>query len=226
LGTTTTFGALAALQKLRLQVDGALSTFPKGCITTLSGKPFNFSDPCSWSFDLNDTIHALSHIYRFVGHSREPYSVLQHLLWCMKYGPTLIPSDMQCANAGRYIARRAVEFGSHDFAEAELGDVSSPLKNTVGMGYYQKLEDAVLECKLRAFNIWYDDHTDGPSPDATFEAELLHAVDRIAFLTETRDLRGGEDYEFLPRQVIQPMAPHIVRSRFVQVFGAMVEAAK
>lgn len=200
------------------RVEREMLRFPRGSITSLSGGPFNFLDPASWQFNLIDTIHSLSQINRFVGHSDRPYSVLQHSLWCSKHVKDFIPADIKSLASHRWLARLSLEALTHDFAEAELGDVSSPLKSIPAMGFYQKLEDKVLEAKLRQFGVWYDDHD-------SLRSELVELIDRVAFLTETRDLRGGEDCDILPRSTIIPLPAHVVRGRFTDTYNVLKAVA-
>lgn len=189
-------------------VQSAMKDFPRSCIMSTSGQPFCFDDKNTWRFSLIDTVHALSQINRFVGNSAEPYSVLQHSLWCMEnvFPLTVGEFDVPYELWGIELALGA---GSHDFAEAELGDISSPLKARPQMAFYNDMEEEVLERKRDQFAI--------PHPSIMQEMRI-EAIDKIAFLTETRDLRGGKDYDVLPREVIKSMPAAKVRRQFMEVF--------
>jgi hypothetical protein len=89
-------------------------TYPPHSIRTFSGKYFSFSEMDPDTIDIKDIAHALSHIPRFTGHTREPYSVGQH-------------SIMACLAA----ADSAVKLDAllHDATEAYMNDIAKPLKD-------------------------------------------------------------------------------------------------
>ena len=83
-----------------------------GIIVTASGKYVNLLDPDKDTLEIRDIITALSVTYRFNGHTRVPYSVAQHSLYCS------------------YIVGERYQYQAlmHDITEAYIGDMVAPLK--------------------------------------------------------------------------------------------------
>lgn len=92
--------------------------------------------PSVKDIDIEDIAHALSMICRFGGHTRRHYSVAEHS-WRVSIA-------LRQEGASRL---EQLEGLMHDAAEAYVGDVTWPLKNSVGMeGYYEiehLFEDAI-----------------------------------------------------------------------------------
>lgn len=166
-----------------------------------SGGTFDFESfqPDGPHFFL-DMVHALSQINRFTGHTRKPYSVLQH-------------SDEVAANLRRIGMGPKVQLSGlfHDFHEALIGDVSSPLKQmlpdykvleaTVAQGMYQYIVDKV-----------------GPYPPH-WDCESVLTADRVLVLTEGRDLLGADVSKWgIPlqpqKQKVIAVSPQAARDRF------------
>jgi len=81
-------------------------------ITTISGKRVELLAPTPESIDIYDIAYGLARIQRYTGHTKRPWSVLDHsLLVC-----SLLPPELQ------------LEGLMHDSPEAYIGDVSRPLK--------------------------------------------------------------------------------------------------
>jgi len=96
-----------------------------GWFLTASGKRFWPLDPRPEDICIEDIAHALSHICRFGGHVREPYSVAQHSV--------IVSMIVKPENALYGLL--------HDAAEAYAGDMVRPLKR--GMPAYRSIESAV-----------------------------------------------------------------------------------
>ena len=88
-------------------------------IRTLNDRIFDYSNPQKSNVDLIDMANALSHVNRFGGHTKTPYSVGQHSLFIHSLVSNSKHSD------DIYLKKLALV---HDFHEAYFGDMTSPLK--------------------------------------------------------------------------------------------------
>ena len=125
----------------------------KPWINTFTGKRFDLLTSQPGDVCIEDIFHALSHINRFTGHTRRPYSVAEHscrvfdIVEAYDYGPDALRWALM-----------------HDASEAYLGDVSAPLKSLLPA--YRELEAAVTERINRHFGI------DGPMPMIVKDADM------------------------------------------------------
>lgn len=93
----------------------------------------------SSSILIDDAIHALPHINRYNGHTIYPYSVAQHSIAVCRTLERLGHSPKLCA------------WGLiHDFAEAYIGDVISPVKRLVPLGVKQLEKDILATIGVRS----------------------------------------------------------------------------
>ena len=93
-------------------------------ILTHTGKRVNLQNPRAEDVCLEDITYALARLNRFTGHADPSWSVGQHSLLC---------AELARLQGGSLELQRSCL--SHDFAEAYLGDVSSPLKRCI-QGYH------------------------------------------------------------------------------------------
>jgi hypothetical protein len=126
-------------------------------IMTQSGRYFSFTEATPDGIHIEDIAHALSHLCRFTGHTREFYSVAQHSVM-VSYS---VPPEM------------ALEGLLHDATEAYVGDVSRPLKML--LPEYQKIESFVWSLIAKRFGIAED-----LPPE-------IKQVDNVLLFTERRD---------------------------------------
>lgn len=103
-----------------------------------SGKYVDLNNLRLEDMNIEDIGRSLSHILRFTGHFKDvpPLSVAQHSLLCLYMGQLFEPDDTELHLA----------LLTHDFAEAYIGDVSSPVKKAMGDKWYnfaQPIEDLV-----------------------------------------------------------------------------------
>ncbi|MDB6445182.1 phosphohydrolase [Pseudomonas sp. 21TX0197] len=127
-------------------------------ILTHTGKRFDLFEPDVAMIDPRDIAHALAHLCRFNGHTREFYSVAQHS--CLV--ADLVPAEHKLAAL------------LHDATEAYLGDMTRPLKEW--MPYYRGFEDVIWGRVCERFGL----EVDLPS--------IVRQADLIALATERRDL--------------------------------------
>lgn len=117
-----------------------------------SGKYVDLNNLTEEMIDLGDINMSLNHIYRFTGHhkNRAPLTVAQHSKLCLMLAQTMHPDNLEL--------QRAVLV--HDFAEAYIGDVATPVKRAMGDRWYDfaKPLEAVVEKAVLGHNIDQDMH--------------------------------------------------------------------
>ena len=96
-------------------------------IVTFSGVEFDILNPDPNKILLEDIAHALSQTCRFTGHTKRFYSTAEHSVYCSYFS-----NDLEHRQACL----------AHDFAEAYLNDVASPIKQI--LHEYNKIEENLL----------------------------------------------------------------------------------
>ena len=132
-------------------------------ITTGSGRIVDPFDLDSNDLDVGDIAHSLACTNRFMGHTREPYSVAQH-----------------CCLVSDHCGPRTVDRLAgllHDASEAYLGDVASPTKDRESFTRYRAAEGL-------AINVILTEWTGTQKVDW----EIIAAADRKACVTEAWQL--------------------------------------
>lgn len=172
-------------------------------IITLSGQGFVFEHPDPEAIVIEDIAHALSHICRYTGHTREFYSVAEH---------SIRVSKMVEEKYGRAYALEGL---MHDASEAYITDVSKPLKMLLGEPY-KRLETIAMGVIASKFG---------------FRAEKSEPVaycDGALYLAERRDLFGEIKPTFTLthhvektacEDIIKPMTPSTAKSLFLLRFA-------
>lgn len=169
-------------------------------IRTIAGRSFNLLQPHATPFGIEEIAHALSHLCRFTGHTRELYTVAQHSV-LVSY---VVPDEF------------AMHGLMHDASEAFMGDVSSPLK--AQLRSYKDIERTVEHAIAARFGL----------PVLRWSSEANAAVkhaDRVLLVTEQRDLmppgdgteRDWPDVAPLP-WVIEPLQPFVAKALFLRRF--------
>jgi len=145
-------------------------------INTIGGQEIDLNNPRPSDIDLNDILHALSHINRYNGHTIQPYSVAQHTLAMVMF--------ME-AKKSRFAATQAALI--HDFPEYLLGDITTPLKRLLGPEYdalTMRLENAI--CKR--FDV-----LDGGRHFRAIYDQSVESVDKMAARSEMKLLETTHD---------------------------------
>lgn len=141
---------------------------------TWSGRRFDYTSPMANMICLQDIAVSLSRMPRFAGHTREPYSVLQHSI----HVHNLMEMD------GCSIRKRAIGL-MHDAPEAYTMDIPLPFKKMLPMV-------SIIEESIR-LPIWEATmQTVVPCGDDYVKMTEIHdelkRYDHIALVTEARDL--------------------------------------
>ena len=142
----------------------------RATIQTPSNRYFDLLNPDPNDIFIEDIAHALSHIARFSGNTREFYSVAQHCVLCSRINPY----------------NQAFEKLLHDAAEAYIGDLVSPLKNL--LPGYKAIEDSIDKAVANRFGL-------SPGFQNTAEvkrADLTMLVNEKRFLFPKNDLDQHE----------------------------------
>lgn len=145
-------------------------------IQTYTGVHFDLQDPKPDMINITDIARALSHINRFTGHTKHPYSVAVHSL----NASYIVPPQF------------ALEALLHDAHEAYTGDVSSPLKSL--LPDYRALENRVESVVRQRFGL-----------PAHMSPEVKEA-DMVMLATERDLLLGNDDTCWPCLQGIRPMS--------------------
>lgn len=177
-------------------------------IQTHSGRAFDLLDPQPDQIDIEDIAWALSHLCRFTGHSRRPYSVAEHSV--RVYAIVAVAQGSGSNLAGRVALL-------HDASEAYLGDVSSPLKRLLPA--YVELEAKVQDAIHARF---------GMPPTRELSPALVEAVrtaDLIMLATERASLLSLPPRPWIdlppPIKLENPMgwSPDLARVSFASAFA-------
>jgi hypothetical protein len=177
-------------------------------IQTYTGRRFSLSAPSAFDVRVEDIAHALSHLCRFGGHTRQFYSVAQHSVLV----------SLHCDEAD------ALWGLLHDAAEAYVVDVPRPLKKLLRQGhsasYYDYAESAVMDAIATHFDL----------PLGVPRSVKL--ADETLLATEARDLLGplvdgwshqeANGYLVFADRII-PMPPAEAEMAFLNRFARLKE---
>jgi hypothetical protein len=102
----------------------------------MSGTEFDFLDPESSRFSIEDIAHGLAHTCRYSGQCRRFYSVAEH-----------------CLHVSELVSTHPLAALLHDASEAFIGDVTRPLKQL--LPEYKRIEAKVEKAIFDRFGIPY-----------------------------------------------------------------------
>ena len=131
-------------EKVHKKENGQYVESNSSAIQTYTNRMVDPFDPDPNEINLYDIVHALSNLSRFGGHINQPYSVLQHSVFCYylaienSYTVDLLSVLM------------------HDASEAYLVDIPRPIKNK--LPEYKKAEDKLMKVIANKFNFQYPFH--------------------------------------------------------------------
>jgi 5'-deoxynucleotidase YfbR-like HD superfamily hydrolase len=141
-------------------------------LVTYTGKKFDYNNITKDSICIEDIIHSLPRINRFIGHSTRAYTDAEHLLLCLVMAEKL-----------GYSPRLKLLTFIHDFPEAYTGDFPTPLKKL--MPELKELEKKIEKALYEHLEI---------EPPTEVEHQLVKRIDNTMLVIEMRDLTL-HDYE-------------------------------
>lgn len=144
-------------------------------IRVMSGQRVYLADPQPAELHIGDVVWALGWVYRFGGHTREPYSVAQHSVHVLGIVEALFDTWIHDVDAEmrRRVFRTVL---LHDATEAFLGDLVGPLKGLPQLAGYKEIEAQWWTCMAKKWDLL------DPMPPLVKMADraMLHA--ELAFL--------------------------------------------
>jgi uncharacterized protein len=113
------------------------SLYTPNCLRTFTGQFINITQPDIETIYAFDIAIGLSRAFRFAGHTRKPYSVAEHSIWCAEKAEEMHPDKPGLA----------FKLLLHDAHEFLLCDFGSPFKKLLEEyeHYASILQDAVHE---------------------------------------------------------------------------------
>lgn len=108
-----------------------------GCVRTFTGQFIKINEPDPLMIFPVDIAVGLSRAMRFAGHTKKPYSVAEHSVWCMLKAEELYPQDS-------YLPFKILLHDAHEYL---LCDVPTPVKKLLPEYdlYTTILQDAIHE---------------------------------------------------------------------------------
>lgn len=152
-------------------------------LVTHKGIEFDYINPTKEMIDVDDIIHSLININRFIGHSSRAYSVGEHTFYCFMMAQML-----------GYTTREKLLVLIHDFTEAYVGDCPTPLKKL--LPEFALIEEKVENAICERFGI---------EPPTEEEFKKIKAIDMTMLVVEMRDLTEHSWENFVNEQVIAGM---------------------
>jgi hypothetical protein len=171
-----------------------------GYIRTATGQYFNFNQPETHNFTIEEIAFSLSNLCRYTGHV-EFYSVAQHSVLVSHIVPK----------------RFALVGLLHDAAEAYLGDVASPLKAM--LADYKKVEKRVEAAIASHFGLQF------PFPPEVKYADMrmLMTEKRDLMPEIPEDAGKWPDHLKCVNYTVRPMVPVVARTYFLNRYNELTK---
>lgn len=193
-----------------------MNTTQQPFIITATGLAFPLLTPEAHHVRLRDISRHLAKLNRFVGATRECYSVAQHSLHVAEW-----------LAAGRAPPLLQLYGLLHDAHEAYTGDITRPMKlalkgrqDRMGLGYrcpLADIEDAIQNAVHTAFGL-------APLLDDT-AAQAIKTADGTLLATEVRDLMPESDWKPHGSPApfrVSPKPWDVIEERFLRKFHQLV----
>lgn len=117
--------------------EPALPKRSESYIHTYTRGYFDYLSNDQRKFIVEDGAHALSLLNRFAGHTHKPYSIAKHCIICCEVSPV----------------ETKLEALMHDFLEAYICDIPSPLKKLDFMAGYRDYENQQEKLLIKEFKL-------------------------------------------------------------------------
>jgi len=162
-------------------------------LQTATGLAFWPMDPRASEIKIEDIAHSLSNLCRYLGHTREFYSVAQHSVLVSR----ALPTELRAWGL------------LHDASEAYLADVPRPIKPY--LTGYREAEDVVEYAIAEAFGLSW------PMPAEVKRVDDAILADEAAQLMATPPHDWGLREPALGIK-IDPWSPQTAKRRFLEAF--------
>lgn len=159
---------------------------PPSSLVCMYDREIDLTDLASWEPSLADIVRGLSQINRFNGQTMRPYSVAAHSVKCLH----VLSSNHDCTDPEILLAMLL-----HDAAEAYIGDIIRPIKQSICLEVYP-LEEAVMLKIYNYFGITPKTVAELNTPSIT---ELFHEIDTRMAVTEADQLLNLTILPDIPR---------------------------
>lgn len=179
--------------------------FEKPAIYTYSGRRIVIREFTPDDISIIDIAHSLSNICRFTGHPKEFYSVAQHSV--------LVADNVKTLEEKRTALL-------HDATEAYLNDLASPIKASIELGEYKRMEDIYHTVINERFNL----EPIGPTIKQA-DLEALFTEKRDVLLHPDADWGWGDEIKRWDETII-PLGPKQAKILFLRRFSELFPEEK
>lgn len=170
---------------------------------TYTGRHVHPLDPKPDEVSIFDVARSLSQMCRFLGHTKEFYSVAQH-----------------CVLVSEHVPQEDALWGLlHDASEAYLCDLAAPIKRDPEMSIYRIAEDRLMRAVCQKF---------GLRPEMP---RSVMVADKLMLAREFRDVTTVDDLDWITEECgvapcgnpIVPWPSSLARSRFLARFEELTK---